>query len=124
MEEVKTQDAPVSDSPLSQAIVTDDLIFVSGQVPVDPDTGEVVEGGIGPQTRQVMENVSAVLEAAGSSMDDVVKCQVFITDVDDFAGMNEVYAEYFGDPDPARSAIEVSDLAIDIAVEIEAIAER
>lgn len=124
MEEIATSSAPESTSPLSQAIVSGDLVFVSGQVPSDPDTGETVDGGIEQQTRQVFENLSAVLEASGSSLDNVVKSTVFLTDMGDFDGMNEIYREYMNEPYPARSAIGVAELAADIRVEIEMIAER
>lgn len=121
-ETVETDDAPISDAPLSQATIHGDTVYVSGQVPVDPGTGEIVEGGIEEQARQTLENIEAILEAAGSSIDDVLKVTVFLTDVDDFADFNAVYADFMGEPKPARSAIGVADLAIDIDVEIEAIA--
>ena len=123
VEKVTTTDAPLNDQlPFSQAIVHGDTVYVSGQVGVDPETGEVVDGGIGAETRQIMENISAILEAAGTSMDNVVKATVFLDDIDEFDEFNEVYREYLGEPQPARSAFEVADLAIDIAVEIEVIA--
>lgn len=124
MQEIETDDAPVVDAPLSQAIALDDTVYVSGQVPVDPETGEIVDGDVREQTRQTLDNVSAILDAAGTSMDSVVKATVFIDDIDDFDAVNEVYEEYVSEPYPARSAIEVGDLAIDIGVEIEVIAER
>lgn len=124
MQEVRTDLAPQSSSPLSQAIMTEERVFVSGQVPVDPDTGEIVAGDITAQTRQVIENIEAVLVAADASLSDVVKTSVFLTDMGDFAGMNEVYETMMHEPFPSRSAIGVAALASDIRVEIEAIAER
>ena len=111
------------DVPLSHAVEHDGLIYVSGQVPFDLSTGEVVGETITEQTEHTLENVATVLEAAGSSLDDVIKTTVFLVDVEDFDAMNEVYGEYMSEPYPARSAFEVSDLAADILVEIEAIAE-
>ena len=112
------------DVPLSHGIALDNLVFVSGQVPFDMETGDVVGDDIGEQTAQTLDNVEAVLEEAGCSLDDIVKTTVFLTDINDFDGMNDVYGEYFDDPYPTRSAIEVSDLAADILVEIEAIATK
>ena len=111
-----------SSAPLSPGIKAGGFIYVSGQVPVDPQTGEIVTGGIKEQTRQTLENIKAVLEAGGSSMDKVVKCTVFLTDISEFSQMNEVYSSCFPQDPPARSTVEVSKLAIDIKVEIEAVA--
>ena len=123
VEEVSTDAAPNSEAlPFSQGIVHGDTVYTSGQIGMDPETGEVVEGGIRAETRRTMENVAAVLEAAGSSLDDAIKATVFLTDMDDFAAFNEVYAEYVSEPRPARSAVEVSGLARDIAVEVEMVA--
>lgn len=102
----------------------DDRVYVSGQVPIDPDSGEVVGESIDPQTRQTLDNVRAVLEAAGASLSDVIKVQVFLIDADDFPGLDAAYAEVMPEPYPARSAFEVGDLAADVRVEIEAIAVR
>lgn len=113
-----------SDTPLSHGMEHDGLIFVSGQVPFNMETRKVVGDDIREQTAQTLENVAAVLEAADASLNDVIKTTVFLTDIDDFEGMNEVYSEYMTEPYPARSAIEVSDLAADILVEIEVIATR
>lgn len=100
----------------------DGRIYVSGQVPIDPDTGDVVGDDVGTQTRQTLENVRAVLAAADASLSDVVKVQVFLLNADDFPGLDDAYAEVMPEPYPARSAFEVGDLAADVRVEIEAIA--
>jgi len=121
MEEVSTDDAPPSIGPFSQGIVDDGQVFVSGQGPIDPDTGEIVGDDVRAQTRRTMENLGAILAAAGSSLDDVLKAQVFVRDMDDYDAVNEVYAEYLSEPYPARSAIEVEELPVDIDVEIEMI---
>jgi len=123
MEEIYTTDAPIFDYPFSQATKHGNTIYLSGQVPVDPVTGNIVDGGITEQTAQVMENAQEILEAGGSSLDKVLKSEVYLTDIKDFEEFNEVYKEYLSDPKPARSAYEVSDLAIDIVVEIDFIAE-
>lgn len=123
VEEVSTDEAPLKeDLPFSQAIVHGDTVYVSGQVGTDPETGEIVNGGIQEETHQIMENISAILKAAGTSMDNVVKATVFLDDIDEFGKFNEVYREHLTEPLPARSAFEVGDLAIEIAVEIEVIA--
>lgn len=109
-------------APYSPGIKAGGFLYVSGQVPVNPQTGEIVKGGIEEQTRQTLENIKAVLEAGGSSMDKVVKCTVFMTDVGEFSKMNEVYRSFFPKDPPARSTVEVSKLAIDVKIEIEAIA--
>jgi len=110
------------DVPLSMGIEHDDVVYVSGQAAFDPETGEVVGDTVGDETTQTLENVERVLESAGASLDDVVKTQVFLVDVNDFDEMNEAYGEMFSEPYPARSAVEVGDLAADIRVEIEAVA--
>lgn len=122
MQEIQTDDAPGSIGPYSQGIRDGDTIYVSGQGPVDPETGDIVGDDAGEQTARTMENIGAVLEAAGSSLDNVVKATVFVRDMDNYAAVNEVYAEYLSEPFPARSAVEVSNLPIDIMVEIEVIA--
>lgn len=122
MEEISTDDAPPSIGPFSQAIRDGNRIYVSGQGPVDPETGEIVEGTIGEQTARTLENIDAVLQAAGRSLDDVVKATVFVQDMDDYDEINEVYADYVSSPYPARSAVQVEDLPIDIGVEIEVVA--
>jgi len=121
-EVVHTKDAPQAVGPYSQAIKTGDLIFCSGQIPMEPDTGEIVTGTIANQTKQCLSNIKAVLEAAGSSMDKVVKVTVFLKNMDDFGEMNEEYAKWFGDEPPARAAVEVRRLPKHVGIEIEAIA--
>jgi 2-iminobutanoate/2-iminopropanoate deaminase len=124
MEEIHTEGAPAAIGPYSQGTIDGDRIFVSGQGPVDPETGEVVGADIEEQTARTLENVAAVLEAAGSSLGKVVKATVFVTDMSNYSAVNEVYAKYMSEPFPARSAVEVADLPIDIGVEIEVIATR
>jgi 2-iminobutanoate/2-iminopropanoate deaminase len=116
--------APVGGAPYSQAIVTGDLVFASGQVPIDPSTGSLVEGGVSEQTEQVLRNLQAVLEAAGSGLGSAVKTTVFLTDLASFGAMNEVYARHFTPPYPARSTIEISALPAGASVEIECTAVR
>ncbi|MFB6135897.1 MAG: Rid family detoxifying hydrolase [Halobacteriaceae archaeon] len=119
MEEIQTDGAPESIGPYSQGIVDGDTVHVSGQGPVDPETGDIVGEDAGEQTARTLENVAAVLEAAGASLDDVVSANVYVTDMDDYDAVNEVYGEYMSPPYPARAAVEVSRLPIDIKVEIE-----
>jgi 2-iminobutanoate/2-iminopropanoate deaminase len=121
---IRSEDAPApfEGAPYNQAIAANGLVFVAGQLGLDPASGQIVEGGIGAQTDRVFENLGAILRAAGSSLDAVVKTTVFLTDLDDFAGMNEVYARRIGDRPPARSTVEVSRLPAGALVEIEAIA--
>jgi 2-iminobutanoate/2-iminopropanoate deaminase len=121
MEKVYTKHAPEAIGPYSQAIKLGNLVFSSGQIPVDPATGAVVSGGFEQQSEQVMKNLAAVLEAAGSSLDKVVKTTCFITSMDDFAVFNKVYAAYITNA-PARSCVEVSSLPKGVSVEVEAIA--
>ena len=120
--EVKTDKAPQAIGPYSQGIVANGFVFCSGQIPIVPQTGQLDTGGIEDQTRQVLKNVSAVLEAAGTSQDNVVKATVFLQDMNDFAAMNKVYAEFFKKPFPARAAVQVARLPRDVKVEIEVIA--
>ena len=119
---ISTQKAPAAIGPYSQAIQVGNLIYTSGQIPINPATGVFVEGGIKEQTRQSLTNVKAVLEEAGSSMSNVVKTTVFLADMNDFADMNAVYAEFFAEPYPARSAIAVKTLPKGALVEIEMVA--
>lgn len=123
MQEIHTDDAPSAIGPYSQAIVDGDRIYVSGQGPIDPATGDIVGEDIKEETARTLENIDAVLTAVGKSLDDVLKATVFVTDMDNYADVNEVYAEYMSEPYPARSAVEVSDLPVDIGVEIEVIAK-
>ena len=116
--------APLGGAPYSQAIISGDLVFASGQVPLDPATGVLVDGGVSEQTEQVLRNVQFVLEGAGSGLDRVLKTTVFLTDLGSFGAMNEVYARHFTAPFPARSTIEVSALPAGAAVEIECTAVR
>jgi len=120
--EVKTEKAPKAIGPYSQGIVAGGFVFCSGQLATDPATGKLVEGGIEAETRQVLKNLAAVLEAAGSSLDDVVKCTVYLADMADFAAMNKVYAEFFKAPFPTRATTQVAGLAMKAKVEIDAIA--
>ena len=119
---ISTDKAPAAIGPYSQAINAGGRIFTSGQIPINPATGEIVAGGIEDQTRQVLENLKAVLNAAGSDLSCVLKATVFIKDMNEFALVNKVYSEYFTAPYPARSCVEVARLPKDARVEIEAIA--
>jgi 2-iminobutanoate/2-iminopropanoate deaminase len=119
---IQTAGAPAAIGPYSQAIKVGELIYTSGQIPIDPKTGAVIEGDIAVQARQVLSNLQAVLEAAGADMSGVVKTTVFIRDMNDFTRLNEVYAGFFAAPYPARSCVEVSRLPKDVLVEIEATA--
>lgn len=121
---IRTAGAPQAIGPYSQAIGVDQLVFVSGQIPLDPATGELVADDISVQTRRVLQNVQAVLEAAGSSLAQVIKTTVFLTDIGDFAAMNTVYAEFFAQDPPARSAVQVAALPRGASVEIEVVALR
>ncbi len=120
--QVQTDKAPKAIGPYSQAIIANGFVFCSGQIPIDPATGNLLNGTIEDETRQVLKNVGAVLEAAGSSYDDVVKTTVFLQDMNDFAKMNAVYAEFFKAPSPARATVQAARLPKDVKVEIEAIA--
>jgi 2-iminobutanoate/2-iminopropanoate deaminase len=121
-ETISTDKAPKAIGPYAQAIVANGLIYTAGQIPLDPQTGNIVDGGIKEQTRQVMKNLRAVLEAAGSSLNQVVKATVFLKDMGDFAVMNEVYAEYLGEAKPARSTVAVAELPRNALIEIDLVA--
>lgn len=123
MEPVETDEAPAAVGAYSQGTVTDDLVFTAGQIPLTPD-GEMVEGTVAEQTERALENVAAVLEAGGSSLEDAVKVTVFLEDIDDFDEMNDVYETFFDDGPPARSAVEVGNVPKGAAVEIEAVGAR
>ena len=120
---ISTTKAPAAIGPYSQAIQVGNLVYTSGQIPIDPATGNFVEGGIKEQTRQSLTNVKAILEEAGLTMASVVKTTVFMADMNDFAEMNGVYAEFFAEPYPARSAVAVKTLPKGALVEIEVVAE-
>ena len=124
MKAISTKMAPGAIGPYSQAVEVGNLVYASGQIPIDPVTGVFVEGGIKEQTRQSLLNVKAILEAAGLSMVNVVKTTVFMTDMADFAEMNGVYADFFKEPYPARSAVAVKSLPKGALVEIEVGAEK
>jgi len=119
---MKTGNAPVAVGPYSQAIEKNGMLFVSGQICLDPATGKLVEGGITEQTRQVMKNIDGILTAAGYSKQDVVKCTCLLKNMDDFKEMNSEYAAYFSEDPPSRAAYSVSALPLDVLIEIEAIA--
>ncbi len=119
---VRTEAAPQAIGPYSQAVVAGGLVFASGQIPTDPATGQFVEGGVAEQTRQVLRNLSKVLEAAGTGLERVVKTTVFLADMNDFAEMNEVYGSFFGENPPARSTVEAARLPRDARVEIDVVA--
>ena len=119
---IQTDKAPKALGPYSQAIQAGNLLFLSGQIPIDPATGELVKGDIADKTRRVMENIKAVLESQGLSMEDVVKSTVFLKSINDFGRFNETYATYFRSAPPARSTVEVSRMAKDADIEIEMIA--
>ncbi|HEX9544389.1 MAG TPA: RidA family protein [Pyrinomonadaceae bacterium] len=119
---IQTEQAPKAIGPYSQAIKSNGFVFASGQIPIDPETGQFVAGGIAEQTQQVIKNLSRVLEAAGSGLDRVVKTTVFLADMEEFAAMNEVYGKFFSAAPPARATVEAARLPRDARVEIEAIA--
>ncbi|HJY87432.1 MAG TPA: RidA family protein [Candidatus Acidoferrales bacterium] len=119
---ISTERGPKAIGPYSQAIKANGFVFVSGQIPLDPATQQLVEGGITPQTERVMENLKGIVEAAGSSLDRTVKTTVYLADLGDFAAMNEVYAHYFKQEPPARATVEVARLPRNVRIEIELIA--
>ncbi len=119
---ISTNHAPAAIGPYSQAITIGNLVFVSGQIPLIPSTGEIIQGDIKLQTKQVLENLKNILNAAGSSLDNVVKTTVFLKDLNDYAAINDVYKEFFRQKPPARAAVQAARLPKDVGVEIEAIA--
>ena len=123
MKQVSTKSAPAAIGPYSQAVKTDGLVFVSGQLPIDPQTGAFPEGGIAAQTAQSLKNLGSILAEVGSDYSKVIKTTVFLAEMADFAAMNEVYSSFFNAPFPARSAIAVKELPKGALVEIECIAE-
>ena len=121
---IHTKKAPNAIGPYSQAIKAGNTLYISGQVPMNPATGKVVEGGITEQTEQVMQNIAAILEEAGYSFQDVVKSTCLLSDMKNFAGMNEVYGKYYAESPPARAAFAVKELPLSVLVEIETIAVK
>jgi 2-iminobutanoate/2-iminopropanoate deaminase len=119
---IQTPDAPKAIGPYSQAVEFNGMLFISGQIPIDPAIGKVIEGGIKEQTKQVMENIGAILKSAGYSFSDVVKSTCLLSTMDDFAAMNEVYGSYYQNEPPARAAYAVVKLPLGVLVEIETIA--
>ncbi|GIV08362.1 MAG: endoribonuclease [Fimbriimonadales bacterium] len=119
---ILSQDAPAPIGPYSQAVRVGDWIFISGQIPIDPATGKMITGGVATQTKQVLQNLQAVLTAVGLNLDSIVKTTIYMTDLNLFAELNEVYANYFHPPFPARATVQVSALPMGAQVEIEAIA--
>jgi len=118
---IRTKAAPAAIGPYAQAMAVDGWLWVSGQIPLDPSTGELVAGGIEPATRQVLDNLRAVIEAAGAGLADVVKTTIYLTDLGEFATVNAIYAEYFAESPPARACVEVSGLPKGADVEIDAV---
>lgn len=123
-EVIYTNLAPNAIGPYSQAIKVGDMLFISGQIPVVPETSEIVSGGVTEQTHQVLRNLNSVLKAAGYAFNDVVKTTIFIKDMNDFGTINEIYGQYFSEHKPARATVEVSRLPKDVKVEIELIAVK
>ncbi len=122
MKAIKTNNAPLAIGPYSQAVVTNNMVFTSGQIPVDPQSGAIPDG-IEAQAKKVFDNLKNLLEASGTSIDNVVKTTVFIQNMQDFAVVNKIYETYFSEPYPARSCIEAAKLPKDVLIEVEAIAE-
>ena len=124
MQSIKSDDAPKAIGPYSQGVAFKDLLFVSGQIPINPKSGSIEATGIEGQTRQVMSNIQAVLVSGGSDLTRVLKCTVFLTDLQDFAAFNTVYGEYFMGAPPARTTVQVAKLPRDAKIEIDVIAYR
>ncbi|RJS62391.1 RidA family protein [Bacillus sp. PK3_68] len=121
---ISTNKAPKAIGPYSQAISVDGFLFLSGQIPIDPETGEVIENDIRLQTQQVLKNIRAILETESYSLTNIVKTTIFINDMNNFSHVNEEYAQFMGEHNPARSTVEVSRLPKDVMIEIEAIAKK
>lgn len=121
-EVIATEKAPAAVGPYSQAIKANGFVYTAGQIPLDPATGQIVEGDIQVQTHRALNNLQAVLEAAGTDLSSVVKTTVFLQNMDDFGAMNEIYGRFFGQAPPARSAVEVARLPLGVQIEIEAVA--
>lgn len=124
MKEVKTSDAPEAIGPYSQGIEYNGLVFCSGQIPLDPVSKKIVSPDVAEQTKQVMKNLTAVLQAAGSSLQKVIKCSIFLKNLDNFQIVNEIYGAHFSKPYPARATVQVAKLPMDVEVEIDAIAYK
>lgn len=122
MQRIQTPDAPEAIGPYSQAMTLGDLVFTAGQIPLDPTTMELIPGDVSAQTERVMKNLAAILEEAGASLGSILKTTVYLSDMNDFMAMNEVYGRHLGDHRPARSTVEVARLPKDVKVEIDAIA--
>ena len=122
LKRVEIDSAPAAIGPYSQALIANGLVFTAGQIPLDPASGQLIEGDVAAQTRRVLTSLQAILEAAGASLQTVVKTTVFLADMNDFAAMNTVYGQFFGDHKPARSTVQAARLPRDVRVEIEAIA--
>ena len=122
LKRVETGAAPAAIGPYSQGIIVNGMLYTAGQIPLDPASGELVQGGIEAQTHRVMQNLAAILEAAGGTLQNVVKTTVFLQDMGDFAAMNTIYAEHFGEHKPARSTVQAARLPRDVKVEIEVVA--
>jgi len=118
---VKTDKAPSAIGPYSQAVISNNFIFTAGQIPINPETGRIVDGGFKEQVRQVLENIKAIIEAAGSNIENIVKLTLYLTDLSFFGELNEVFNEYFSDNPPARSAMQVSRLPKEAMIEIDAV---
>ena len=118
---ISTKNAPQAIGPYSQAVKAGNLMFISGQIPLDPKTGDLVSESIEDQAKQVLDNVKSICEASGNSLDDIVKISIFLTDLNNFSVVNDVMKEYFSEPYPARATVEVSGLPLGVNVEIEAI---
>jgi len=119
---ISTNKAPQAIGPYSQAVRFDNLLFVSGQIPIEPKSGEIVKGNIKKQTKQILENLNSVLTAGGSSLNNVLRTTIFLTNLEDYAAVNETYAQFFEESQPARSTVQVSRLPMDAQIEIDAIA--
>jgi len=121
-ETISTKDAPQAIGPYSQAVRFNNLIFVSGQIPIEPETGKILKGNIKEQTRLILKNLSTILAAGGSSLDNVLRTTIFLTDLENYPVVNKTYAQYFNDLPPARSTVQVAKLPMDAQIEIDAIA--
>jgi len=119
---ISTNKAPQAIGPYSQAVRFDNLLFVSGQIPIEPESGEILKENIKEQTKQILENLNCILTAGGSSLNNVLRTTIFLTSLDDYAAVNEMYAQFFGESQPARSTVQVSRLPMDVQIEIDAIA--